>query len=112
MATADLVHYLKQGDSRPAIQLTLPAGLDLTGGSVTFRMTDIEGTAVVDDASATVDETGDGALVQPIVSYAWQSADTDVAGTFRAEFAVTFSSGKVERYPNNGHAWVEIEETA
>lgn len=112
MATTDLVHHIKQGDDRPDVQLTLTAGLNLTGGSVTFRMVAMDGTAKVDDASATIVTAGDGAEVQPVIRYSWASGDTDTAGTFRAEFTVTYSDSSVETYPNEGHVWVEIEETA
>jgi hypothetical protein len=38
-----------------------------------------------------------------------EPGDTDTAGTYWAEFEVTFGDGRVETYPNRGYLTVNIE---
>ncbi len=42
------------------------------------------------------------------VKYSWQAADVDTAGTFLAEWVVTFGGGDVQSFPNEGQLVVEI----
>jgi hypothetical protein len=70
--------------------------IDLTGLSVTFMMTDVEGTVLKVDAAATIVEAEAG-----IVSYSWQAADVDEAGDFAAWFIVE-DTGDKETFPSNG----------
>lgn len=98
---------IKQNDTSPSIQTTLLDGnglaVDITGNlGVTFHMRNSEGTVVIDTA-ATVVTAGSG-----IVRYDWLAADTATAGTFQAEFEVTYSDGKIETFPNASYIEIVI----
>ena len=56
----------------------------------------IEADAIVIDATAGV------------VRYNWLPEDTDTAGTFQAEFEVTYTDGSVETFPNLGYIEIVI----
>lgn len=98
---------LKQNDTSPSIQTTLLDGnglaVDITGNlGVTFHMRNSEGTVIIDTAATVV--TADFGIVR----YDWDAADTATAGTFQAEFEVTYSDGKVETFPNASYIEVII----
>ena len=42
------------------------------------------------------------------VKYVWQTGDTDTAGTFQGEFEVTYTSGEIETFPNDGYIGIEV----
>jgi hypothetical protein len=92
--------YLTAGDTVPPITATLTdeagAGLNLTGATVTFRMSPIAGGALKVDAAATVVTPAAGA-----VSYAWQAADTDTPGYYLGRWRIVFSGGGVGSVPND-----------
>lgn len=101
--------YLKRGDRLPSIQATLrdAAGVavNLSTGvtSVTFRMTKEDGSIVKSGAATAVNAAGG------IYRYDWAVGDTDVAGTYNAEFEVLWTTGaKPETYPNSGYLKVNI----
>lgn len=98
---------IKKSDTAPeiAIQVTKESDatyLNLTGASATFSMKR-GNTTKVDSATATIDDPSNG-----VVKYVWVAADTDTTGTYRAEFTVTFSDGKISTFPSNGFIEVEI----
>jgi len=98
---------IKQNDTSPSIQTQFLDGdglpVDITGNlGVSFHMRDAAGTVKIDTA-ATVVTAASG-----IVRYDWLAADTDTAGTFQAEFEVTYSDGKVETFPNASYIEVVI----
>lgn len=98
---------IKQNDTSPSIQTTLLDGnglvVDITGNlGVTFHMRNAAGTVVIDTA-ATVVTAASG-----VVRYDWIAADTATAGTFQAEFEVTYSDGKIETFPNASYIEVVI----
>jgi hypothetical protein len=43
-----------------------------------------------------------------IVTYDWQTGDTDVSGVYYAEFEVTYGDGSVETFPNSGNISIKI----
>lgn len=98
---------IKKGDRLPKLRATLVDGnsavINLTGGSVQFRMRARAGGALKVNAAATVVDAVNG-----VVEYAWQAIDVDTAGTFDAEFAVTLS-GLVQTVPSSGYVLVIIE---
>lgn len=98
------VIYLKTGDTGPSAAADLNA--DLTGATVRFRMTDLDGTVVIDQP-AVVDDVGQG-----LVHYAWGPTDTAVANTYDAEFVVTFGGGAVQTFPQGHYLGVIIREAA
>jgi len=102
-----MIFTIKQDNTSPYIAATLKDAnsnaVDLTGATVVFNMADLNGTNVVNGGACTItDEEGGG------VSYAWQSTDTQNAGSFQAEFKVTYTGGDVESFPNNDYIIVNI----
>jgi hypothetical protein len=101
--------YIKTGDTSPAIRYALdPASVVLIGATVRFHMRQrrSRGGATVKDATAVV-VTATGT---PTVEYQWDTADTANAGTFEAEFEITYSNGKIETFPNDGFISVKVSE--
>lgn len=101
---------IKQNDTSPAIMAQLLDGsndpVNITGAtSVRFHMRPVgEGSpaAVIDeDATVVTASTGD-------VKYVWQAGDTDTNGTYQAEFEVTFATGEIETFPNNGYIEIQV----
>jgi len=96
------VFYIKQNDTKPSIVAQLfqdSSPVDLTDATVKFHMeTTINAAAVVVDAA-----TG-------TVRYDWEPGDTATAGTFRAEFEVTFNDGSVETFPNNDYLTIVVKQ--
>lgn len=70
--------------------------VDLTGLSVRFVMTTVDGQSLKVDEAATIVEAESG-----IVSYSWQPADVDEAGEFACWFVVE-DTGDKETFPSNG----------
>lgn len=101
--------YIKEGDTSPAIEYALsPTDIVLTGASVVFNMKDRRGQVKVNRQAATI--TDDGAASDtPTIQYDWSAADTDTAGTYYAEFEVTYADASVETFPNVGFITVEVE---
>jgi hypothetical protein len=96
--------YLKRGDTSPVLRYALARGVDLTGATVRFQMRP-RGGGIFIDSSAVIDNES-----PPVVRYAWAVGDTETAGTFQAEFVVTYGDGSVETFPNVGFIAVIINE--
>jgi hypothetical protein len=102
-----MTFYIKQNDTSPAMLATLQdaqgSGVDITGASVRFHMRPIGSAHVTVDAAATIvdAESGD-------VRYDWQADDTDTAGSYQAEFEVTYADASIETFPNNDYIRVDI----
>lgn len=99
---------MKVGDTR-VIQVTLldsaGAAINLTGKSVKFRLREVGGSVVVNDAAATVVNAASG-----IASYEHTAA---AAGSFRFEFrAVEDVGGKITTYPGNGNKTLLVHDRA
>tara|TARA_R100000654_G_scaffold1381_2_gene5046 strand:+ start:20054 stop:20377 length:324 start_codon:yes stop_codon:yes gene_type:complete len=98
---------IKQNDTSPQIAATLKDGSgnarDITGASVRFHMRRIgaASASVTSDATILVASAG-------TVKYAWQTGDTSTAGSFQAEFQVTFADGGIETFPNDGSIAIDI----
>ena len=109
----DIATYtLKRGDTAPVIQDTLldanGNAVNLTGSTIRFHMANWERTTVI--VNGVVTGWGGAALGSSgQVEYAPMSADVATAGVFKAEWEVTFSGGKIETWPDEGHAVVNIE---
>ncbi len=102
----DDVFYIKEGDTSPSLRYTLlPAPIVVSGATVRFSMRNRQTTVVKIDRAACA--IVDGAL--GVVQYDWQTADTDTAGVYEAEFEVTYSDGSIETFPNFGAISVVID---
>lgn len=105
---ADLI--VKQGDLEPGIFSTitnsatgLPVDLT-TAESAQIRFAALDHTEIwVREAAINADPTTGK------VSYSWQTGDTDIAGLFYAEFAVTWPSDRPQTYPSCGYLIIVIE---
>lgn len=101
--------YLKVGNTKPSIAATLtiadlPIG-NLVGATVKFRMIDINGPAGIYKVDA------DAVIVDPVtcaVRYDWIPADVDTAGTFVAEWHVTYGDLSEQTVPNASSQFVYI----
>lgn len=97
---------IKQSDTSPSIRATLKDAdgnpINLTGATVQFHMKSVDGTLTVDQA-ATITTPLAG-----VVTYDWQASDTDVAGTYSAEFEVTYADLSVETFPNTDNLAIVI----
>lgn len=100
--------FIKRNDTSPAFQAALKdrddAIVDLSGATVRFHMETLDGTNLIDAAATVVNATGG------IAKYVWASGDTASAGTFKAEFEVTYADNSVETFPNWGYQKVKIDE--
>lgn len=97
---------IKQNDTSPALQATLQdyagTAVNLVGASVQFHLKSVDGTIKV-DAPMTIQNASGG-----IVLYSWDTGDTDTAGSYYAEFEVTYSDLTIETFPNTGSIAVVI----
>lgn len=102
------VFEIKRNDTSPAILFSLDPAVNLVGAAVVFSMRPRGGGAtVIDRAAASVH--GD-ASVSSVVRYDWAVGDTADAGSYEAEFEVTYLDGSVETFPNRGFISVQVWE--
>lgn len=99
---------VKRNDRAPFVRATLfdedDVAVNLTGASVRFVMktTEAAPTEKVNAPMTLVNAAGG------IVEYQWAVGDTDTAGSFVAEFEVTYASGVPQTFPTNGFETVTI----
>lgn len=90
--------YLKKGDTNPKIEAVLSDSLgpvDLTGATVTIRMSIEGGTDTLLEETATIQSPAtDGG-----VEYQWQTGDTDTIGTHIVEWKVVFADSSISTFP-------------
>lgn len=102
--SSSLFWSMKRGDLFPSIQIQFfnpdDTPRNLSGRVVTFRMGGTDEAPMVSGEAAPVD------LSLGIVEYQWQSGDTDLSGTFRAEFVLDGP----ETFPKSGYIIVSIED--
>lgn len=100
---------IKTNDTSPKLVVILDDAygnvVDLSGASAKFHMKKYGATSLKVQATADItDETGGR------VEYAWQSGDTNTAGTYYGEIEVTYGDLTVETFPNKGYFTVIIQE--
>lgn len=98
---------IKRNDTSPILQTVLSdangVAIDLTATTVKFYMKKYKAsTAKINAGAAIVDEDAG------IVRYEWQTGDTDTAGSYQAEFQITYNDGAVETFPNADFIQVDI----
>lgn len=104
---------IKRGDTNPPLAKQLRnAGGEVVPLSnvveVSFHMRDENYNTIVDD-----DTNGNVTIVDAVkgkVKYEWVSGDTSDVGSYKAEFAVDFGSGRIRTFPAGGNYSVEVVE--
>lgn len=103
---------IKKGDTLPDIQASLTSGVsagsqspvDLTSAtSIILVLKNVTGGSALRKTGSTV-----GAPTNGVVKYIWQAGDTSTAGTFNAEWEITFAAGRIQSFPNNSYFTVIV----
>jgi len=107
MATATF--YIKQNDTLPVIKAVLKDAsgniVDLGNASgIRFHLSTSKNVNLI-DAEAGMEGNGSTG----VALYNWVIGNTALAGSFKAEFEVTFTGGGIETFPNNSFISVVIE---
>lgn len=93
------VFTIGRGDTVPELTFELYPPVNLTGSTVRFTMKRKDAPEseppIIDRRVAAKVQDNPG-----IVRHDWISGDTATAGSYVAEFEVTFASGKIGTYPN------------
>lgn len=105
--------YIKQHDTASVIEDTLEddnsAPVNIQAATVAFHMRPLGSSVAKVNAAASNEQNGDGGDgTKGQVQYAWAASDTDTAGTFTAEWEVTFANQAVQTYPNDRPLIVEV----
>lgn len=98
---------IKKGDTLPEINASLTTGPD-ADTQVAVDLTTATSTILVIKPVAGGSSTRlTGAIVgSPTlgnVKYVWQAGDTSVAGSYDAEWEITFGAGKIQTFPNDSY---------
>jgi hypothetical protein len=97
---------LKRNDTKDTISYTMTYAdgtpVNLTGATVRFVMGKGK-TLITSDTAIIVSATAGK------VEYTLKENDTLLAGNYNAEFEVTFSTGKVKTFPNDGYISIKIQ---
>ena len=106
-----LVHYLKRNDTLPSLTVTLSdsdgVALNLSAVSgISFTMKDIDSDDLkINSAAATIENAAKGQ-----VFYNFSSADTNLAGTYQAEFELNYIVANKLSVPVQGALTIVILE--
>lgn len=103
-----LTFNIKQNDTRPVLEVFLrderDRSIDLTSATVLFHLRNAaDNSAIITNGAVT---QVDAVLGQ--VRYSWVSDNTATAAVCEGEFQVTFASGLVETFPNDGYLKIVI----
>jgi hypothetical protein len=101
---------IRQGDRLPVFEVVLRdrnGPVDLTSSTVKLHMVDALRRNVVLNVGAApaVDQSGED---KGRVFYEWGAGDTLAPRELDVEFEVTFLSGKVQTFPNEGYVRVRV----
>lgn len=98
---------IKQHDTRHAIQATLldvnGNPVDLSAATVEFAMRRNYGGIQVIKVAQQTEQVGGVWVV-------FEEGDTMAAGSYNAEFEVTYKDGRKETFPHDGYIQIKIEE--
>lgn len=94
---------IKAFDRLPAIRATLNADLT-TAVSVDFIMRPIAGGTPKVNAAAVVISSG----ATSVVEYQWIAADTNLAGSYQAEWEVHWPSSKTQTFPTLTYHTIDV----
>lgn len=98
---------IKQNDTRPVLDAQLQMGdgtpINLTGCTVKFCMiSTIAKQPKINTQAAIID------AVNGKVRYNWAPSDTDIPGSYKAEFEITFPDGSVQSVPNDDYFTISV----
>lgn len=95
--------YLKKGDTYPNIETVLSDSngpVDLTDCTVVFRMSEAgSGNLLVEKPAVVKDQSVEANLGKCYAEF--EAGDTDIVGTYRVEWKVTFYGNKVATFPRS-----------
>ena len=110
--TTSTIFNIKRNDTSKNIECTLKINnvavdnLGLaTGVKFIMRLAAKKNAAPKVAAAAIID---DPVLYPGAVHYEWGTGDTDTAGTYSAEWEVTYSGGGVATFPDDGYLTVNV----
>lgn len=95
--------YLKKGDTYPNIETVLSDGngpVNLTDATVLFRMSEAGSGNLMIEKEATLVEPQTGDNVGRCYAE-FEDGETDIPGTYRVEWRVTFYNDKVATFPRS-----------
>lgn len=102
-----MAFFIKQNDTAPILQADLKdasnTAIDVTGATIAFKMRPVSSTTATIDRAATIVDAEAGS-----VKYEWVTGDTATAGSYFAEFQVTFAGGRIETFPNGDYIQITI----
>lgn len=105
---------IKTGDTGSRIQSILEnsggTAVDILGASVIFKMGPYSGGTLIIAGTAVIDQVGAGTVdgSRGQVHYNWPTGGVVTADWYRAEFEVTFTSGTVQSFPNDGYVTIAV----
>jgi hypothetical protein len=106
----NIVKYMRPGDTGPALVVQIKnksdqQPVDLTGATVVFGCSYIDGTGVATDV---ISEPAATNAEEGIITWQWRDGDLPLAGLYQCFFRVTFSGGSVETYPTHGFIDLQV----
>ena len=106
-----MTFWLKSGDLKPSITAVLTDSngdpVDINGAEVTFVVSDAFSRLPLFQALAENDQSGPTTNVGE-VHYDWVLGDTDIPGSYRCEFSVSFADDTIGTFPNDDTIDLEI----
>ena len=102
-------YYIKQGDTglliRSFCEDATGTPVDITGATVKFHMTNINGSAT---GALNASGTNENATSTGRVSYTFTAGQTANAGLYIAEWEITFGGGAIQTFPNGRQMLIRI----
>lgn len=101
---------IKKGDTLPVINAALTTGPD-AGSQVAVNLTSAAVVLVMKPAAGGSAVRHTASIVSApagTVKYDWVAGDTATAGTYNAEWEVTFSGGGIQTFPNEAYFQITI----
>ena len=100
------VFNFKKGNTSPSLVYNMrPTDQTLAGSTVRFKMMDKDGNTLIDAPAVIV------SALPPIARYDWQPGDTDIEGSFDAQFDVVNFDETTYSSPNKGFLQIQIGRT-